>query len=75
MACSFHLRLEIDGAMFDLWAALKLSAAIARDAKKRCESTRKSAAAAACRISGHCRPVCQVQRSNWAADLSGALDT
>jgi hypothetical protein len=34
-ACPFHVRLEIDGAMFDLWLLLELADAIAVDAKKR----------------------------------------
>jgi hypothetical protein len=34
-ACPFHIRLEIDGAMFDLWLLLELADAIAEDAKKR----------------------------------------
>jgi hypothetical protein len=33
--CPFHIRLEIDAAMFDLWLLLELADAIAVDAKKR----------------------------------------
>ena len=34
-ACPFHIKVEIDGAMFDLWLMLELADVIAVDAKKR----------------------------------------